>query len=406
MESRELKKYQLPDGPGVYFFKQGRRILYVGKATSLKDRVRSYFAGDLGETRGPKIERMLELANRVDWQTTDSVLEALLLESALIKKHQPPYNTREKDDKSYWFVVITHEPFPRVLLCRGRQLSNGSFSLALKIKKIFGPFPRSSEIKAALLVIRKIFPYRDRCQLAVAGRPCFNRQLGLCPGVCTGEINQTDYRRLIANIERLFAGRKRELLVRLERAMKRAARTQRFEAAGQIRNQIFALKHIQDLALLKSSPNRLKGKSVRIEAYDVAHWQGEAAVGAMAVWQDGELDRSQFRQFKLRATTPGDDLAGLREILTRRLGHREWPEPSLVVVDGDQRQVATAQVALARQGLDWPVVGVTKDRHHRAVALAGNLEAESFDRQAVIEVNDAAHRVAIAHHRRRLRLGR
>jgi len=179
MQSQALKNYKLPDNPGVYKFIKGKELLYIGKATSLKDRVKSYFSGDILETRGPKIDLMLKEANKLEWQETGSVLEALLLEAALIKKHQPPYNTREKDDKSYWYVVITKEDFPIVKLIRGRSLVTGN-KLQVSGNKSgskftnyqlpatsyqFGPFPHATEIKEALKIIRRIFTYRDeRCK--------------------------------------------------------------------------------------------------------------------------------------------------------------------------------------------------------------------------------------------------
>jgi len=399
---QDLKKFKLPDQAGIYLFKRGGKILYIGKATSLKDRTRRYFAGDLGETRGPKIVRMLALADRVAWQATDSVLEALLLESVLIKKHQPPYNTREKDDKSYWFAVITDEPFPRVLLRRGRQLANDRLAPTIKIKQRFGPFPRATEIKAALKIIRRIFPYRDRCQPS-AGRPCFNWQIGLCPGICVGAISQLEYRKIIAKIKLFFSGQKNRIISQLEREMKQAAQGQKFESAAKIRNQLFALKHLREVALLKT-PIEESSIGGRIEAYDVAHLQGRAAVGAMVVWKNGELDQSQFKKFKLRATVAGDDLAGLREILTRRLNHPEWPWPDLIVVDGDERQANVARAILKEKALAGiSVVGVVKGENHRARRLSALATLTSEEERAIVAANDAAHRFAIAYHRRLMR---
>ncbi|MEK7552890.1 MAG: GIY-YIG nuclease family protein, partial [Patescibacteria group bacterium] len=172
---------KLPDRPGVYFFKRGREILYIGKATSLRDRVRSYFQAEIEQTRGPRLVQMLALATSVSCKTTDSVLEALLLETELIKKHQPKYNSKAKDDKSFWFVVITADPWPRVLTVRGKDLSKQS------TRDVFGPFPNAAELKAALKIIRKIFPWRDYCE-PHSGQACFNYQLGRCPGVCVGAI--------------------------------------------------------------------------------------------------------------------------------------------------------------------------------------------------------------------------
>lgn len=124
MTSQDFKNLEkkLPESSGVYFFLHKNQILYIGKATNLYDRVKSYFSKDIAYSRGPKILKMIDEADNIEFQITDSSLEALLLENYLIKKHQPIYNTKEKDDKSYQFVVITEEDFPRVLLVRGRDI--------------------------------------------------------------------------------------------------------------------------------------------------------------------------------------------------------------------------------------------------------------------------------------------
>ncbi|MFA5022671.1 MAG: UvrB/UvrC motif-containing protein [Candidatus Paceibacterota bacterium] len=434
MLSQDLKCHNLPDSPGVYFFKRGRDILYIGKATSLKDRVKSYFVGDLGETRGPKITQMLALANKIEWQETDSVLEALLLETELIKKHQPPYNTREKDDKSYWYVIITDEDFPRILPIRGRELESKNYRSStsidhtkLGIKDQFGPFPYGAEMKEALKIIRKIFPYRDKC-LPNSGKPCFNKQIGLCPGVCTGEISKTDYRKIVRNIKLFFEGKKKEVIKNLERGMKVLAKKKEFEKAGKIRDQIFALNHIRDVSLLKAKGARgetlgsLKDSpraQIRIEAYDIAHLSGKNTTGAMTVWQDGEMQRSEYKKFKLRGRTQTkrrnnaevgiNDPENLREILERRFNHPEWPMPDIIVVDGNQIQLNVVQ----NLSKDYPwdlgacvVIGVAKDDKHKASRLIGlprQLESSAIIRdyrQAIIEANAEAHRFALSYHRK------
>ena len=135
MTGQYLKKIKLPDSPGVYFFKRNSEILYIGRATSLKDRVRSYFSKDLIETRGQLIVSMIEKAKTLDFEKTDSVLEAIILESNLIKKYQPPYNTDEKDDKSFNYVVIINDDYPIVLLVRGKDLHLKAQSSKLKAFK-------------------------------------------------------------------------------------------------------------------------------------------------------------------------------------------------------------------------------------------------------------------------------
>src|SRR3989344_4978946 len=227
MQRKDLNKLKIPDSPGVYMFKgpnptshkasRGKKgILYIGKAASLRDRVRSYFATDLVKGRGARIVGMVELATTLKWTTTDSVLEALILEANLIKQHQPPYNVDEKDNKSFNYMVITKEDFPRILVVRGRELFDPQNASTFKLKAIYGPFP--SGLKEALKIIRRIFPYRDTCipcaeksaRRRLAGfsecRPCFSRQIRLCPGVCSGEMGKKEYAESIRHISLLFNG--------------------------------------------------------------------------------------------------------------------------------------------------------------------------------------------------------
>jgi excinuclease UvrABC nuclease subunit len=157
MNLDDFKKLNLPDGPGVYFFKKGVDTLYIGKATSLRDRVRSYFNDDLIQTRGRLLVDMVTQADTITFQETDSVLEAFILESELIKKYLPRYNTKEKDNKSFNYVVITKEEFPRVLVVRGRNLEQANQAgstkqeqidaLGFEYTDVFGPFPFGAELR-------------------------------------------------------------------------------------------------------------------------------------------------------------------------------------------------------------------------------------------------------------------
>lgn len=182
MKKQYLSTVKLPDSPGVYFFRDNSgAVLYIGKATSLKDRVRSYFNPDLMETRGLRLVSMVTIADSVTYQETGSVLEALLLESKLIKEHRPMYNAKEKDDKSFTCVVITKEAFPKVLSMRIRDFEK-RFS-SKDALAVYGPFASLTQLREALKIIRKLFPYRDRCEIGQS-KPCFNAQIHLCPGVC------------------------------------------------------------------------------------------------------------------------------------------------------------------------------------------------------------------------------
>lgn len=386
---------KLPDKPGVYIFRGGKRnILYIGKATSLRSRVASYFRRDIVSTRGPIIAGMVETVKTVDFIETDSVLEALILEAHLIKKHQPPYNTKEKDNKSFNYVVVTNEDFPRVITMRGREVD----TKLSEIKYSFGPFPQGSVLREALAIVRRIFPFRDKCKVAQA-KPCFNAQIGLCPGVCTGDVSKTEYAKTIQRIKLFFEGKKKTLASGLERDMKVSARNLKFEEAGRIKRMIFALNHIQDVALIKH-PHRfnLGEEGFRIEAYDVAHISGTNTVGVMTVMEDGEHKKSDYRKFKIRTST-NDDNASLYEILERRFAHTEWPMPKLIVVDGGKAQVNTAERALKEWGIIIPVVGVVKDEHHKPKGFLGDKDIILNRDRHILLANSEAHRFAIEYHR-------
>ena len=176
MKSQYLAKLDIPDSPGVYFWKQGNKTLYIGRATSLRDRTRSYFSADIIATRGPRIVDMVTKSTKLSWQKTDSVLEAIILEANLIKKFRPHYNVQEKDDKSWNHVVITKEKFPRVIVVRGRNLN----ALPYKIDVSFGPFISGGALKESLRIIRKMFPFLDERSYQKRQSP-FYRQIGLSP---------------------------------------------------------------------------------------------------------------------------------------------------------------------------------------------------------------------------------
>lgn len=416
----------------MYFFLgKNKEVLYIGKATSLRSRVRSYFSPDLPKTRGPILVDMLAKAKSIDWRETDSVLEALLLEANLIKTHRPKHNTDLKDDKSFNYVVITKEDFPRILLVRGKELemklrkSNpsgvhefpaenslsprpvGLRSLlqdSFAAQYTFGPFPHGLQLKEALKIIRKIFPYRDTC-IPNSGKPCFNRHIGLCPGVCSGEISKMDYRKIIRRIVLLFQGKKNLLLKSLERDMKRAAKEEKFEEAARLRKQVFALNHIQDVSLIKDEYRRPTAaadmnRSTRIEAYDIAHMGGKATVGVMVVVEDGEPQKDQYRKFRIKTAKAGDDPGALTEVLTRRFAHEEWAMPRLIAVDGSTAQINVAKKVLEEYGMQIPVVGVVKDEHHRPRSIAGDKDVIAGRERDILLANAEAHRFAITYHKK------
>lgn len=423
MKKEEFKKHKLPETSGVYFFLDKKHtgkslpkkehILYIGKATVLKDRVGSYFNSDVINSRGLKIKSMIENANDIFFLKTNSVLEAIILEAKYIKQFQPYFNTKEKDDKSHSYVVFTKEDFPRVLILRGREIDEN------KILKSFGPFVSKAELLEIMKIIRKIFPFRDKCDLPpkqILGRefininlkPCFNFQIGLCPGVCIGKISEKDYQKNLDAIENILSGENKKLSESLEKEMKKAAKEKDFEKAKEARDKIFCLNHLREISLIKDNRFENQGKTnFRIEAYDVAHISGTDRVGVMVVLEDGEIKGSEYKKFKLQEFV-NNDLMGLQEILERRFAHKEWKFPDLIVIDGGKTHLKFAKNVLKNilpkkdfEGIK--ILSVVKDDKHKAREILFESAVEKLEKEKhhkfIILANSEAHRFAISYHK-------
>lgn len=389
MQSQGLKKYKLPDRAGVYFFWKGKKILYIGKATSLRDRVRSYFGKDLIQTRGPLLVDMVFQADKIDWGVTDSVLEALILEAFLIKKHQPRYNTKEKDDKSFNYVCITREEIPKVIVVRGRDMEKKRKNFS----DIFGPFTKGSQLKEAMSIVRKIFPYLDDKSKNYAE---FYRQINLVPDLSDTKL----YKQNIKNIKLFFQGKKKQIKTNLKKEMLLFAKNKEFEKANELKRQIFALEHINDVALLKGDNiNRNNLGSLRIEAYDIAHMGGKNMVGVMTVVENGEVNKSEYKKFKIRTQSESNDTGALAEVLERRLAHTEWEYPRLIVVDGSTAQINVAKKVLKKFGIDIPIVSVVKNDRHKPIGIKGEASFAKKYEKDILLANSEAHRFAIAYHK-------
>lgn len=385
MQSQQLKKYKLPDQPGAYFFYKGKNLLYIGKATSLRSRVRSYFSKDLIATRGPLILDMTVQADKIKWQETDSVLEALILEAELIKKHQPKYNTKEKDNKSFNYVCITKDKISKVLVLRGRKLKKTDY------KEVFGPFPNGLQLREGMRIIRKIFPYFDNNSDKKQNYQ-FYKQLALIP--------EGDYQNNIKNLILFFQGKKKKIVSNLKKDMMQFAKNKEFEKAGEIKKRIFALEHINDVALIKEDLT-LRNTSIRIEAYDIAHMSGNNMVGVMTVVQDGEVAKNEYKKFIIKTQTGSNDTGALEEILSRRFRHTEWGIPSILVVDGSSAQINVAKKVLNRYQFDIPIIAVVKDDKHKAKALIGDESIIKKHKKSILLSNSEAHRFGIAFHKKR-----
>ena len=395
MTLAEYNQIELPSKPGVYFWKQGSDILYIGKATNLKTRTGSYLQKNLMDRRGPLIEKMIRESDTLQWRETESVLEALLLETHLIKEHKPLYNSKEKDNKSHNYVVITNEKPARVYSVRGRALQN--MENKSLVKKSFGPFPQGQLLNEAMRIIKKIFPYLGRARKREYADE-FYKQIGQLPDLDTQQ-NISNYEKNIEYITMLFSGKKKSIVTQLKKDMKDFADALQFESAGRLRNQIYSLEHIRDIALMKHDfETSYYNKHFRIESYDIAHLQGDAMVGVMVVHNGVSLEPDNYRMFNVLSVDSSNDPAALYEVFTRRLKHREWSMADLIVVDGGMIQKRVMEKVLREHNLDIPVAAVVKDNKHKAKGILGKKTILQKYQKEILAINAESHRFAINAH--------
>lgn len=445
-----LQKLKLiPDTSGVYlFYDKNKRLLYVGKASSLKSRVKSYFQEK--KSFRPIEEMMGEVAD-IKWETTGSALEAAILEGEKIKKLQPKYNIKWRDDKSWNYLGLTRDKFPRLVSFREHELKTGA---KIKFKKIFGPFP-GLNIAAAMKILRRIFKFSECKSPAIDGKPpitplrkgggpkpCFYRQLSQCLGVCTGEITAMEYRKkVVVPLVKFLSpcgrspGGGSNLLARdLKKEMSLAAKNKNFEEAARLRDQIRALNKIQDVALINKSftggavEKELSDSAVscfmlhvsRIEGYDISNLGAGDKVGSMVVFDESGPIKSEYKKFNIKTVAGQSDVDCLAEVLRRRLKHSEWPSPDIFLIDGGLPQVNTARRILSEFNLSKPIVGIAKGPRRKKNQFfyadsADNPPAGGTDNTDVINwikknknlllrVRDEAHRFAIAFNRAKRRI--
>jgi len=361
---------------------------------------------------------MIEIATSLSFKTTDSDIEALILESQTIKKLRPQFNIMLRDDKQYFFVNFNNENFSKINLVH-QPISTSDI----------GPFTDGSALKITLQYLRKIFPYCTCKQKH--NNYCLNYHIGNCPGFCclkNYEPSKEELKRYNNNvgaIRKILLGEKNTVLKDLERKMKILAEEHNFDEAIQIRgklirlNRVFAnAKIIKNLDLEKNTTKnnhvgliqlkeafRLKKIPNRIEGYDISNIQGMSATGAMVVFRDGQASKSEYRKFKIKTVRDASDTAMLGEILTRRFDHSEWLMPDLILVDGGKGQLSTAG-ASAPAGI--PILALTKDAKHHgdhvyALTLKTAIKLAKLPEEArnlLLLIDSEAHRFAINYHRK------
>lgn len=397
------------------FYNSHKKLIYVGKATSLRSRVRSYFLPP--KTPRP-IERMMHEVVDINVIQTDSVLEAVILESVYIKKFQPIYNVEGKDDKSWNYIMITNEPYPQVYTMREHEYKRLSVDdISNDFLHISGPYPGLNS-RVTMKLLRRLFfistcyPPQKNSSSSRRIRPCLYRQMGQCLGVCTGEISIREYRKkVIRPLITFLSGGKKKVLKSIHVDMIRAARAEQFEEAARLRNQLTALERIQDVALINKDffadlENHVPAEArVRIEGYDISNLGTSGKVGSMVVFNAEGPIKHSYRKFKIKTVDGQSDVDCLEEVLTRRFRHDEWELPTVLLVDGGLPQVRRAHTVLTRMGISIPVVGIAKGPERKRNDFIFGTTDSSFvtwvnaHQELLVRVRDEAHRFAITYQR-------
>jgi excinuclease ABC subunit C len=411
MREQLLQKLKtLPNAPGVYFHKNADdEVIYVGKAAVLKNRVRQYFHKT---QKDPKTMALVREIADTDWITVDTEMDALFLESEMIKRYMPKWNILLRDDKTVSYVRIDMKSeVPHVSFTRTPQDDKATY---------IGPFYGKLAVEKALRILRKVFPYYDK---PYDSKKTLNTDLGLTPGIEIGKTTPQEYKKNLRKLALYLEGGRHKLISELEKQMQQAAKAENFEEAAEVRKQLFGLKELQkkivfsDKEFLDISSDqalvdlqmalRLPEPPRRIEGYDISHQSGTNVVGSMVVFTNGASDRAEYRKFKLRQQR-NDDTKNLREVVERRLKHSEWPFPNLVILDGGIGQVNAVKDLLVEHNI--AVIGRDKSGNHTRNAEVRIIIPQTDGYRTILlppgshiakliaRIDDEAHRFAITYH--------
>lgn len=383
----EAKLAELPKTPGVYFHKDSAgKIIYIGKAANLRNRVRQYF--QKSRFRDPKTDQLVSEITDIDWTEVETEADALFLEAELVRRYLPPYNIMLRDDKSLQFVRIDYKSdYPTVTLVR-RPLDDGA--------EYFGPYINGFAVKKALRYLRRAFPYAIS-RPGGQKRASLYYHLGLDPGLEEGRTNLEDYRANLRKLMEYLRGGRVRLMKQIESDMKRSAKARDFEAAARFRNQLQSLQALsrqilfsdrelqdasKDLGLVELADLLgLKVPPRRIEGFDISHMQGTDNVASMVVFSNGLPDKTSYRKFKMRLLG-NDDFAHMAETIRRRLrdeNRRKWGTADLILIDGGRGQLAAALKARAEAAQVIPMIGLAKKQEEIIVSKTNSLPAPNGD---------------------------
>ncbi|HIA91941.1 TPA: excinuclease ABC subunit UvrC [Candidatus Saccharibacteria bacterium] len=411
MKNLQDKLQDLPRQPGVYFYKDlDKKVIYVGKAINLRNRVRQYF--QKSRARDVKTDLLVQDIADLEWITVESEIEALFLEAEMIKRYMPKYNIDLRDDKSNQYVRIDFKSkHPTVSVVR-RPMDDGA--------EYFGPYIGGGA-RPALKYLRRIFPF-DYKVPNDKKRASLDYHLSLSPGLEVGKTTLKDYKANLRNLKMYLKGDRIKLEKSLKVQMEQAAKNKQFEKAARLRDQVRALKNLKkqvifsDKELFDISKDQalnglqellsLKGAPRRIEGYDISHQSGTNNVASMVVFTNGVSDKGQYRKFKMRL--PGNnDFGHMSEVISRRFSGKnieQWPKPDLILIDGGKGQVSSALEAMKSRGFEIPIIGLAK-RHEEIIVpqedgsmKVVNLGKDSHVTKLLMRVRDESHRFAVSYH--------
>ncbi|MBI3985327.1 MAG: excinuclease ABC subunit UvrC [Lentisphaerae bacterium] len=416
------KLRELPDKPGCYLMRDRYgHIVYVGKAASLRKRVRSYFRQATLWSAPPKLRSLIHSIRDLEWQVTKSETEAILTEGRLIKSYRPRYNTLFKDDKRFSLIrVDANQPFPRLTMCRLERHDGALY---------FGPYASSVAARTAIEFLEKRFGLRKcapRIPSEIDHRHCIDDIVRFCSAPCIGRISPGDYRARVDEACAFLRGERRDLLGELEGRMREAAGAMRFEKAAAIRDTLHWLKRaVKERAKTARGPRREAEAALRgvqelkdalglpvlprgIEAFDVSCISGTLAVASLVSAMEGLPRPDRYRRFRIRAPDARDDTGMMAEAVRRRyarLRKENKSLPDLVLVDGGTGQCLAARAALdALELKDLPLIGLAK-RYEEVYGQADNflkpvrLPDGSEALRVLKRIRDEAHRFALLYHR-------
>lgn len=426
------KVREFPQSPGVYLMKDAvGRVIYIGKAKNLRSRAGSYFQKGAEEEwrTAPWIHEICD----IDYVQCESEVDALLMESRLVKDTQPKHNKELKDDKTFPYLMITtREDFPRVEVTREPR-DRGV--------KLYGPFANAGDLRGAIQVLQRIFKFRN-CSLDIDDgdekwrwfRPCLLASIDQCTAPCNLRISKEDYRRDVRRLLMFLDGKKATLLKQMREEMQSAAKNLEFETASRLRDEIRMLERLDERGDLDTHAQpevfyvdpkkglsglrkilKLDETPRTVEGVDIAHLGGGQTVASVVQFLDGLPFKPGYRRYKIRTVAGVDDFRSIHEVVMRRykrLYDNNEVFPDLLLIDGGKGQLNAALAAFREQQIEPPVM-LSLAKREEEIFLPGQSEPLRISRHAFAlrllqYVRDEAHRFAQHYHhilRRKTTLG-